>query len=204
LLVAATWVIRLRYVFFGLCFALSAWLVIARVASGPTDQLDVEIARLEALREAHRKTLARQATKEGLLPLDFSHLDFQLPPEASGSADPTHGYGRWVPAEIKGYDGRNISIEGFMLPTKMRDSDVEEFMVLPNQFSCCFGQPPTFCGFIAARVVAKPLICQTDQPLVFKGRLHVRDVFSEGSWVALYTLDCVAAVPSDARGSTAF
>jgi hypothetical protein len=192
--VIATWVVRLRHV----TFIIAAMIPLLLAASLLDPQRPVHtqqhVAQLRAARardEARIAEQAKAAPASGQVALDFHKLDFRLPPEALESTD-RGGYNRWLPAGIKAYDGRAISIEGFMMPTKLENGLVREFLVLANQMTCCYGQTPRFCGFIVARVVGQPLPNQLDRPLVFEGTLHVGDVFQDGYWTALYSMECTS------------
>jgi hypothetical protein len=187
------WTVRVTLVAFPL-FLLAAWL-------DPSRPLRAEqrIARLRDARAADEARLADEAAKaaaHGPLLLDFRRLDFRLPPEAHAAEAVGKGYNRWLPDGIKAYHGREIFIEGYLLPTRMEQGGVRECLILADQNACCFGQMPRFCSYLVARIKGTPVPVQMDRPLVFNGTLHVGDVFEHGYWTALYTLDCTGVAPA--------
>ena len=167
---------------------LAAWLDPARA-----QRAEQRVARLREARAADEARLAAEAAAapaSGPILLDFRRLDFRLPPETPEAETAGRGYNRWLPAGIKAYDGREILIEGYLLPTRMEKGAVRECLILADQNACCFGQMPRFCGFLYARIKGPPVRAPMDRPMVFRGTLHVGDVFEHGYWIALYTLDC--------------
>lgn len=142
--------------------------------------------RAEEARVAELVPEAREA--KGEREVSFSDLAFELDPGQVREGSKT-GYARWLPDRVKLRDGERVRIEGFMLPTRMEEGGVREGLILANQLACCYGQSPRFCEFIVARFAGKPAPAVQDRPLVFQGKLRVADVFSDGAWTALYTLE---------------
>jgi len=128
------------------------------------------------------------------LSLDFFKLGFET---VKDPVDPKTGqphYNDQIPAAIKAYDGRKVRIRGYMMPVKMEDNDVREFLIMPNQMSCCYGAPPRFWEFIAVSMKGKAAPNVMDQTLTFEGTLHVGDVYENGYWTQLYTMECTAVI----------
>ena len=45
-----------------------------------------------------------------------------------------------------------VAMEGFMVPTVVNEENmVKEFLLMPDQLSCCFGQAPEANGWVVAR-----------------------------------------------------
>jgi hypothetical protein len=153
-------------------------------------------AEAAAAYKRQEAVFARQAAAEpvtGRLNLNFAKLNFYLPPETKHPTTNSSGYEAFLPSGIKTYDGRDVRIQGYMLPTRLENGLVRECVVLPNQMSCCFGQVPRFCQFIVARMGGAGVPNLMDRPIVFQGKLHVGDVFTNGYWTALYTIDAASA-----------
>ncbi|MDB6126776.1 MAG: hypothetical protein JWM35_672 [Verrucomicrobia bacterium] len=153
------------------------------------------VAEDQAIRARDDARIARetaQVPEGGRLQLTFQNLSFVLPPEALDPLNHIRGYAAFLPAPLRRYDGREVRITGFMLPTEMEDGQVRSCLVLANQMSCCYGNSPRFCEFIVARMVGPPAASLMDRPIGFVGTLHVRDVFVDGFWTALYSMDCTA------------
>ena len=50
--------------------------------------------------------------------------------------------------EVTGKSGNMVAVEGFMIPTVVdENNEVKEFLLLPDQMSCCFGQTPEANGW---------------------------------------------------------
>ena len=155
-------------------------------------------ADLQARRaQQERRLLAQEKATPptGRINLNFERLSFNLPPEIQHPFANGKGYGSYLPASIKGYDGREIRIQGYMLPTKLEHGLVKDCLVLANQMGCCFGLEPRFCQFIAVHIDGPGTPDLMDQPLRFEGKLRVGDVFDHGVWVALYSMNCTAVTP---------
>jgi hypothetical protein len=152
----------------------------------PDDELWME-RRAE---EARVKALVPEAQKapKGTVKVSFASLAYALTPEQEQQGE-HKGYAQWAPASVKALDGRHVRIEGFMLPMRVKDGKVTECLIMANQLSCCFGQPPRFCDFIAAKATGDPVPMVQDQVLVYEGTLHVADVFEGTIWTSLYSLD---------------
>lgn len=196
LLAVSKWVVRLdwlNWLFFGGLIALTvfAWRDPERI-TWAIERLKVhQIARAKDESRILREANAQPAM--GRIELSFANLNFGLPAEAFERVTPRRGYFGSAPEGIKLYDGRQIRIKGFMLPTKVEKEGVRECLIMANQMACCFGRQPRFCDFIVARVSGKPLLNQPDRPVTFEGTLHVGDVFQGTYWTALYTMECTAA-----------
>jgi hypothetical protein len=197
--VVAPWIVRLHRLVIGVAVVLLVSLLVAAWFNpAPPAQPRRELAGLQAehtRQESRLLALAKLAPPTGRINLNFDRLDFSLPPGVQPSLANGNGYGAYLPAGIKSYDGREVRIQGFMLPTKLERGLVTECLVLANQMSCCFGQAPRFCGFIAVHIEGPGVPDQMDQPLRFEGRLRVGDVFADGAWVALYSMNCTAVNP---------
>jgi len=197
--VIAGWFARLNRLVIGMAVALLLLLLVAaRLNPVPPAQAQRELAMLQAEHDRQERRVDAQAKlvpPSGRINLNFDRLDFSLPPGVQPSFADGRGYGAYLPAGIKSYDGREVRIQGYMLPTKLERGLVTECLVLANQMSCCFGQAPRFCGFIAVHIQGPGVPDQMDQPLRFEGKLRIGDVFTGGTWVALYSMNCTAVNP---------
>ena len=165
-------------------------------------RLDPDAAGREAeWRQAREESRARdrmafEAAPElgkadaGVRKISFSDLEFDVPLEHAREAAKS-GYARWAPEEVRALDGKRVRIEGFMLPTQLaEDGRAKECFIMVNQMTCCYGQAPRFCDYLVAQVGAHdPVKVLQDRPLVFEGMLRVADVFANGAWTQLYTME---------------
>ncbi len=128
------------------------------------------------------------------LSLDFFKLGFEPVKDPVDAKTGQPHYNDQIPAAIKAYDGRKVRIRGYMMPIKMEGNEVREFLVMPNQMSCCYGSPPRFWEFIAVRMKTAAAPNVMDQTLTFEGTLRVGDVYENGYWTQLYTMECTAVI----------
>jgi len=198
LLLTVTWIVRLDWRLLAAAGVLAIFALVAWPDPNRSAREQNELARLQAQQAEQERRLLAQAQAvppTGRLNLDFNHLDFFLPPGIQHPSLAGKGFEAYLPTGIKSYDGRDIQIRGFLVPTKVEGGLVREGIIMANQMSCCFGQPPRFCQFVVARFAGSGVPEMMDRPLTFEGKLHVGDVFAEGYWVCLYSLDGCSMSP---------
>ena len=97
---------------------------------------------------------------------------------------------KFIPANVKGLDGKKAVIKGFMLPLKVEAGKVTEFLIMRNQGACCFGVPPKITELVMVKAPAgkgvQPIM---DQPVDIEGTLHVGTTRENGFIVGIYRMD---------------
>jgi hypothetical protein len=177
---------------------------LAIVVAAPVAALVIwpDPGRTERIRRETDAAIAREAADnappavvDGVAEMSFRWLAFQpsINGSAPGSGEPS--YGSQVPERIKQFDRSQVRIRGYMLPVRIEGTRVRDFMILPSPTTCCYGRSPRFCEFINASIRGVPIAPKTDEPVTFEGILHVGDVYVNGYWSALYTLDCSRVDP---------
>lgn len=78
-----------------------------------------------------------------------------------------------IPDGVKSLDKRRVALKGFMMPVKLEEGRVTEFMLLKNQLVCCFGGMPQINDWVYVRMGAKGVKVCMDQPLTVYGTLHI-------------------------------
>ena len=103
-----------------------------------------------------------------------------------------------IPAAIKRYDGKTISVDGYLLPLDFKGNGVISFVLTRGQPACCFGVLPQLHELIYVRA-KKPgakssLSCM---PVRVRGVLHVGAQREAGSLTCIYRMDAdqVAGTP---------
>jgi hypothetical protein len=93
-----------------------------------------------------------------------------------------------LPDSIKALDGKKVSVPGFMLPLKVQEGRVTEFILLKNQMMCCYGRPPVVNEWIHVKISigVKPAM---DQTITIFGTLHVSEYKENAQLLGLYRLD---------------
>lgn len=56
-----------------------------------------------------------------------------------------------IPPHVKGYDGRRVTVRGYVLPLRTKRQRVVEFLLLRDNGTCCFGPQARINHFIRAR-----------------------------------------------------
>lgn len=95
----------------------------------------------------------------------------------------------FIPEAIRGLDGREVSLTGFMLPIRIHNHLVTAFMLMRTQNTCCFGIPPELHEVVEVLKIDNPTKVLMDTPVTVVGHLHVRERW-EGTFLAsIYQLD---------------
>ena len=95
-----------------------------------------------------------------------------------------------IPQPIKSLNGQKVAVDGFMLPLRVENGKITEFLILCDQGMCCFGKIPKINEWISIRMPpgegVKPLM---DVKLKFYGTLKVGEVLENGYLVGIYEMD---------------
>lgn len=94
-----------------------------------------------------------------------------------------------IPEEVLGLSGKPAAVAGFMVPQKMRDGRVTEFLLLKETSKCCEGGPPKMNESVIVRMKGEGLEPVTDRMLVMAGELTVGEYRENGRLRAIYRLD---------------
>jgi hypothetical protein len=102
-----------------------------------------------------------------------------------------------IPDEVLGLSGKPKAIAGFMLPQKMRDGRVTEFLLLKETSKCCQGGPPRMNEWVIVRMKGEGVEAVTDRMLVVAGELTVGEYRENGRLRAIYRMDAEKIFGSD-------
>ena len=121
---------------------------------------------------------------------DLVNFTYEVTWEGDGQEFDFSAYSKRVPKRLREKSGLSIAVEGFMIPTIVDENNkVKEFLLLPDQMSCCFGQSPEANGWVV--VSAKEGVeVLMDQIIRAIGTLTVEERWDEEFFVGLYHLDC--------------
>jgi hypothetical protein len=129
-----------------------------------------------------------------LLSVGFDELasyNFEVPEETSvtnqtATIDKTD---RQIPLTVKAFNQKKVSIKGFMLPLKVQDGSVTEFLIMKDQSMCCYGNVPKITEWISVKTTGKGVKAIMDQPVSIQGTLHVGAMLENGYLVGIYRMD---------------
>lgn len=129
-------------------------------------------------------------TKDGCVPVGFDLLasyNFDVPDGAS--TNKTDSADAQIPAKVKAYDKRKVSITGFMLPLKVESGAVTEFLILKDQSMCCYGATPKITEWVSVKTSGKGFKSIMDQAISIQGMLHVGAIRENGYLIGIYSMD---------------
>ena len=99
-------------------------------------------------------------------------------------------YAQRVPKRLREKSGKMVAVEGFMIPTVVdENNEVKEFLLLPDQMSCCFGQTPEANGWVVVNA-SKGVEVMMDRIIRVTGQLTVEERWDEEFFVGLYHMTC--------------
>jgi hypothetical protein len=88
---------------------------------------------------------------------------------------------------IERLEGVTVAVRGFMLPLKMEEGLVTEFLLLNNRAWCSTGTIPSPRSWfiVDASQGTQPVL---DQPVTFRGRLHIQEIRQGGFSLETYRI----------------
>jgi hypothetical protein len=137
--------------------------------------------------------VATPEVENGYLKLGFEQLasyQFTPPafdPAADPKAKPPTGEEQ-IPATVKSWNGKKAMITGYMVPVKMDQGLVTEFLLMRNTMACCFGTVPNMNEWVIVKM-KKGVQPMMDVPVAFYGQLKVGAMFENGYMTGLYELE---------------
>ena len=119
----------------------------------------------------------------------ISSFPYEVEWETDGKEPDPTAFLKRVPREIRNLSGTKVAVEGFMIPTMVNeDNKVTEFLLLPDQMSCCYGKSPAANGWVV--VTSEGIDILMDQIIRVTGSMVVEERWDEEFFVGLYHLSC--------------
>jgi len=94
-----------------------------------------------------------------------------------------------IPAKVREFNDKKVLVTGFMLPVKMSDGLVTEFLLVKDPMMCCYGVMPKINEWVVVKMTGtgvKPLM---DIPITFDGKLKVGEMYENGYLTGVYLLE---------------
>ena len=121
---------------------------------------------------------------------DLTNFEYLVDWETDGKDFDFAAYSKRVPSRLREKSGAKVAVEGFMLPTVVDENNkVKEFILLPDQMSCCFGQSPEANGWVVVSS-SDGVDVLMDRIIRVTGTLTVEERWDEEFFVGLYHMDC--------------
>ncbi len=119
----------------------------------------------------------------------ISSFPYEVEWETDGKEPDPTAFLKRVPREVRNLSGTKVAVEGFMIPTMVNeDNKVTEFLLLPDQMSCCYGKNPAANGWVV--VTSDGIDILMDQIIRVTGSMVVEERWDEEFFVGLYHLSC--------------
>jgi hypothetical protein len=113
-----------------------------------------------------------------------------VPDESDAVELPTEpGTSGPIPANVLALDGRRVCLTGYMLPIRLENGLVKDFLLLRNQMMCCYGRRPELNEWVVVKMAGPGVPNRMDTPLKLYGTLHVGEKFENQVFEGLYLLD---------------
>ena len=94
-----------------------------------------------------------------------------------------------IPPAIKAFDRKKVFIKGFMLPLKVQNGSVTEFLIMKDQSMCCYGNVPKITEWVNVKTSGNGIKPIMDQPVSILGTLHVGAMRENGYLIGIYQMD---------------
>jgi len=118
--------------------------------------------------------------------LNLASFDFAAPP-ASAPAEP--GSQRNIPDAVRQLDGKRVALSGYMLPLKIADGHVKEFLLIRTPMMCCYGVMPAPNEWVLVRMKDPGVAALMDTPLNLYGTLRVGEVYENDVFSGIYRVE---------------
>ncbi len=93
-----------------------------------------------------------------------------------------------IPAKVREFNDKKVAVTGFMLPVKMNEGLVTEFLLVKDPMMCCYGVMPKVNEWVVVKMVGKGTPPLMDVPITFEGQLKVGQIYEGGYLTGLYLL----------------
>jgi hypothetical protein len=100
-----------------------------------------------------------------------------------------------IPDEVLQLNGRDVKIDGFMLPLDFDGVSVGVFILNANQDRCGFGAPTVINELIVVKLTQRRRTVLTHMPIRVFGRFAVGEERRDGRLASLYRMDAEAIGP---------
>lgn len=94
-----------------------------------------------------------------------------------------------IPAAVKGYDGKAVTVRGYVLALRLKKGLVQDFLLLRDQGTCCFGDTPQINHFIRVTLKGQGFKPGTITPVEVSGVLRVGETYVQGYLTGIYSLE---------------
>jgi hypothetical protein len=112
-----------------------------------------------------------------------------------GNFDFDADHGGNIPKDVQALSGHKIRLKGFMIPMDQA-ANITEFALVPDLFSCCFGQPPQLQHTVVANCPKGKAVGYFPDEIVVEGTLKVEEKRDEGFIVSIFAVEVSSVKPA--------
>lgn len=94
-----------------------------------------------------------------------------------------------IPETVRNLNESSVALKGYMLPLKVEQGQVTEFLLMRDQSMCCFGAVPKINEWVSVKTTGSGMKPIMDQPVTIFGKLHVGEIRENGYLVGIYRMD---------------
>ncbi len=94
-----------------------------------------------------------------------------------------------IPETVRKLNESSVALKGYMLPLKVEQGQVTEFLLMRDQSMCCFGAVPKINEWVSVKTIGAGVKAIMDQPVTIFGKLHVGEIRENGYLVGIYRMD---------------
>jgi hypothetical protein len=92
-----------------------------------------------------------------------------------------------VPANLKSFDGKDVSIIGYMIPFDSIEK-INRFILLQAQFMGCFHVPPPQPNEVVMVDMGSKTVDYNEAPLQVTGTFEIKKTYEEDFLISVYTI----------------
>jgi len=127
-------------------------------------------------------------------PKDGQTVDITI--KELGNFDFDQEKGGNIPEDVKRLSGHPVRLRGFMIPMDQADN-ITKFALVPDLFSCCFGQPPQIQHMVVANCPQGKAVGYSPDEILVEGKLNVEEKKDDGYIISIFevSVSSVKAAP---------
>ena len=119
----------------------------------------------------------------------LSTFKYEVPDDVATNAPAGKNPDEQIPTTVKAFNGKRVSLKGFMLPLKVEGGLVTELLIMRDQSMCCYGGVPKINEWVSVKMTGKGVKPIMDQAVTMYGTLKVGAIRENGYLVGIYQLD---------------
>ena len=101
-----------------------------------------------------------------------------------------------IPKDVQALTGSTVKLTGYMIPLDQADK-IKQFVLVPDLFACCFGQPPQVQHGIIVNCPEGKAVSYYPEQIVVEGKLKVEEKKDDGFIISIFevAVDSVKPAP---------